>query len=114
MNYQIDILINIKKAPNINIIKNNILNIANKFNCYNYYEDIEIKGKYRKIIKNDLIISLFFETNNIINFIHSIKNIKNIRIITIISNDKIILPKFISYHKKKKLTVLKKNILKII
>ena len=115
MNYQIDISFDLRKNPTISTIKNSLIDLAYNNNCTHHFSNCEVYGKFRNIIKQNYIISFFFETDDIITFLHSLKKYKYIRILTIISNDQIILPKYIPNKTKiPTLTNLDKKILHII
>lgn len=115
MNYQIDISFDLRKKPSISTIKNTMIDLAYTNNCTHHFSDCEVYGKFRNIVTQNYIISFFFETDDIITFISSLKNYKYIRIISILSNDQIILPKYISHNiKTPTLTKLDKKILHLI
>jgi hypothetical protein len=82
MSYVFEISINHKKIANETKVQTEIINIANRYNCQDYYNRYEFSGKNRTIKYYNNIFTITFLENikNVCNFIREIKLHKGIYI----------------------------------
>lgn len=90
-NFNITLLINLKKVNNINNATNLIRDACYNCNASYFYIDHELMGINKYIIKNNRIINIIFSQEyDLCNFIEFIKTQKTIEIETIYDYDNMI------------------------
>ena len=82
MGFLIELSFDIIKTKNFISLKQNIIDLADKYGKIFLYNNHEIMGKNRTIFRNHYVISILFEENeeNVSKFIKNIKNNKDIKI----------------------------------
>ena len=83
MGYMIELSFDIIKTNNFICLKNNIIDLANKYDKVFLYNNHEIMGKNRTIFRNHYVITILFEDDDkkVSKFIREIKqNYKKVNI----------------------------------
>lgn len=82
MGYLIELSFDIIKTKNFISLKQNIMQLAEKYGKQFLYNNHEIMGKNRTIFRNHYVITILFEENeeNVSKFIKTIKKNKDINI----------------------------------
>lgn len=86
MSYILELSLNYKKTANTTTTNKNIIDIAVKHKCFDYYSKYEFYGKNRTIQKNNCIYTFTFpeQKETLCEFIRAIKKIKGVYIENIV------------------------------
>ena len=64
MVYFIELVVNLKKSVNLHMIKDSLLAKAEECRYIDYYDNFNIEGKNRTILKNQCILTFIFEEHD--------------------------------------------------
>tara|TARA_Y100000590_G_scaffold190404_1_gene216669 strand:+ start:386 stop:796 length:411 start_codon:yes stop_codon:yes gene_type:complete len=86
MSYILELSLNYKKTANTTTTNKNIIDIALKYKCFDYYSKHEFSGRNRTIQKNNCIYTFTFPENKEIlcEFIRIIRKIRGVYIENIV------------------------------
>ena len=82
MTYRLEVAFNFRHNKDVNGLKNDLINTANRSGCENYYTDIELMGCGRTTTRNHMVMVFHFpdKAKYIISFLNRIKNNRNVYI----------------------------------
>jgi hypothetical protein len=64
MGYFIELSVSLKKSANLSEIKYNLLKKAKECRYINFYDDFNVEGRNRTILKNQCILTFIFEEHD--------------------------------------------------